>query len=188
MSNPIVETTRTGHIESAESGYKLAKRLHDERSAAGWRAVGRKIGFTNRTIWARYGVYQPIFGFVYDRTVTYAPEGSATLSLAGLAQPRMEPEICFGLRSAPPRSKDPAELLAAIEWVAPGQPLRARLMRLRGVIPWLAIYLAFIVIGMGAPIFAPAPLSAFVRAASNVGRSLNSVLGSRLLTTFSTSP
>ena len=106
------------HIESAEAGYRIALGLHNERLAAGWRPAGRKIGFTNRSIWSRYGVYQPIFGFVYDRTVTYAPDCTATLKLAGLAQPRIEPEICFGLKAAPPRSKDPADLLRAIEWVA----------------------------------------------------------------------
>ena len=31
--------------------------------------VGRKIGFTNRTIWAEYGVYAPIWGYMYDTTV-----------------------------------------------------------------------------------------------------------------------
>lgn len=105
-------------IESAEAGYRIAAKLHTERLAAGWRPLGRKIGFTNRGIWARYGVFQPIFGFVYDRTVTFAPDNSAIQRLAGLAQPRMEPEICFGLKAAPPRSKDPAELLGAIDWVA----------------------------------------------------------------------
>ena len=105
-------------VESAEAGYKIALGLHAGRVAAGWRPVGRKIGFTNRTIWPRYGVYQPIFGFAYDRTVTYAPDNVATLKLAGLAQPRIEPEICFGLKARPPQSKDPAEILAAIEWVA----------------------------------------------------------------------
>jgi len=106
------------HIESAEAGYKIALGLHAERMAAGWKPVGRKIGFTNRTIWPRYGVYQPIFGFVYDRTVTDAPEGLATIKLAGLAQPRIEPEICFGLKAAPSATKDPAALLACIEWIA----------------------------------------------------------------------
>ena len=111
----LMEQTR---IESAEAGYKLALALHAGRVAAGWRPVGRKIGFTNRTIWPRYGVFQPIFGFVYDRTVTDAPDNSATVKLAGLAQPRIEPEICFGLKARPPRSKDPADIIAAIEWVA----------------------------------------------------------------------
>ncbi len=108
----------TTHIQSAEAGYRIALPLHREREAAGWRPLGRKIGFTNRSLWPRYGVFQPIFGFVYDRTLTHATEGRATVSLAGLKQPRIEPEICFGLKAAPPRSKDPAEILPAIEWVA----------------------------------------------------------------------
>jgi 2-keto-4-pentenoate hydratase len=106
------------HIESAEAGYRIALGLHATRVAEGWRPVGRKIGFTNRSIWPRYGVYQPIFGFVYDRTLTDAPDNTATLKLAGLAQPRIEPEICFGLKARPPLSKDPEEILAAVEWVA----------------------------------------------------------------------
>ncbi len=108
----------TERIDSAEAGYRIAIDLHRQRSAAGWRPLGRKIGFTNRSIWPRYGVFQPIFGFVYDRTVTLAPEGRATISLRGLAQPRIEPEICFGLKASPPRSKDPAAMLGAIEWIA----------------------------------------------------------------------
>jgi 2-oxo-3-hexenedioate decarboxylase len=106
------------HIESAEAGYKIALGLHAERVAAGWKPVGRKIGFTNRTIWPRYGVYQPIFGFVYDRTLVDAPDGLATVELAGLAQPRIEPEICFGLKASPPQTKEPADILRAIEWIA----------------------------------------------------------------------
>ena len=44
--------------------------------------VGRKIGFTNRAIWPKYGVYQPIWGTVYDRTLI-SSENSG-LPLAGL--------------------------------------------------------------------------------------------------------
>ena len=95
-------------------GYEAAEALHQSRLRAGWRPVGRKIGFTNRTIWPRYGVYEPIWGRVYDRTLETRPE---RFSLAGLVQPRIEPEICFGLR-ATPRSADPEDLLQAIEWVA----------------------------------------------------------------------
>ena len=108
----------TNHIESAAAGYRIGLELHRKRTAAGWRPLGRKIGFTNRGLWPRYGVFQPIFGFVYDRTLTLAPEGAATISLAGLVQPRIEPEVCFGLNGPPPRSTDPAEILSAIEWVA----------------------------------------------------------------------
>lgn len=99
---------------SAASGYEAAGALHRHRLAAGWRPVGRKIGFTNRTIWPRYGVYEPIWGTVYDRTLVPAAGNRATVALDGLVQPRIEPEICFGLRSRP----DPDDVLASIEWVA----------------------------------------------------------------------
>jgi 2-keto-4-pentenoate hydratase len=94
-----------------------ARKLHEHRLAGGWRPLGRKIGFTNRTIWPRYGVYEPIWGFVYDRTLIRAVNGRAVVALAGLAQPRIEPEIAFGLRAVPAAS-DPQSLLASIEWVA----------------------------------------------------------------------
>ena len=101
-----------------EAGYAAARALHEHRIAHGWRAVGRKIGFTNRTLWPRYGVYEPIWGTVYDRTLAPAQGNAATVRLAGLVQPRIEPEICFGLRSPPPPGADPAGLLECIDWVA----------------------------------------------------------------------
>ena len=76
------------------AAYEAARALHRHRLSQGWKPVGRKIGFTNRTIWPRYGVYEPIWGTVYDRTFETNP---AAFSLRGLVQPRIEPEICFGL-------------------------------------------------------------------------------------------
>jgi 2-oxo-3-hexenedioate decarboxylase len=98
-------------------GYAAARVLHERRLSEGWRPVGRKIGFTNRSIWARYGVYEPIWGFVYDRTLIEAHDGEARVPLAGLHQPRIEPEIAFKL-AARPRSSRPQELIRSIEWVA----------------------------------------------------------------------
>ena len=103
---------------TAEAGYAAARKLHEHRLAQGWKPVGRKIGFTNRTIWPRYGVYEPIWGFVYDRTLQWAANGVATVSLAGLVQPRIEPEICFKLHTPPPATNDPQALLGCIEWIA----------------------------------------------------------------------
>ena len=97
--------------------YAAARALHEARLREGWRAVGRKIGFTNRSIWPRYGVYEPIWGTVYDRTLIEARDNQATVALEELPQPRIEPEICFKLRSVP-RSSAAADLLASIEWVA----------------------------------------------------------------------
>jgi len=97
-------------------GYAAARALHDRRLREGWRPLGRKIGFTNRTLWPLYGVYEPIWGFVYDRTLVRSKDDRATVPLAGLTQPRIEPEICFQLKKAP-RSSRPEELLACLEWV-----------------------------------------------------------------------
>jgi 2-oxo-3-hexenedioate decarboxylase len=99
---------------STQQAYAAARELHEHRVARGWRPVGRKIGFTNRTIWPRYGVYEPIWGTVYDRTLIEARNNQARVSLAGLVNPRIEPEICFGLRATP----KPERLLDAIAWMA----------------------------------------------------------------------
>jgi 2-oxo-3-hexenedioate decarboxylase len=106
-------TDREPGLTPAEA-YGAAAALHASRLRAGWRPVGRKIGFTNRTIWARYGVYEPIWGIVYDRTLV---RDASAFPLGGLVQPRIEPEVCFGLK-ATPRSAAAKDLLEAIEWVA----------------------------------------------------------------------
>lgn len=98
-------------------GSAAARSLHERRMRLGWRIAGRKIGFTNRSIWPLYGVYQPIWGFVYRETLIRAENGRASVELTGLAQPRIEPEVCFGLKR-PPRSSDPDEILDCLEWVA----------------------------------------------------------------------
>jgi 2-oxo-3-hexenedioate decarboxylase len=100
-----------------EQSYAVARALHETRVREGWRPIGRKIGFTNRSIWSRYGVYQPIWGTVYDRTLIESTDNQATVALEGLCLPRIEPEICFKLRGTP-RSANNADLLAATEWVA----------------------------------------------------------------------
>lgn len=100
-----------------EEGYAAARALHDERLRQGWRPLGRKIGFTNRTIWPRYGVYEPMWGTVYDRTVLHATGDACRVPLAGLLQPRIEPEILFRLKAAP-RSARTEELISCLDWAA----------------------------------------------------------------------
>jgi len=100
--------------------YDVLAEIERRRRAQGWRAIGRKIGFTNRTIWARYGVYQPMWAHVFAHTVHFAPAGSASLSLARFVQPRIEPEVVFKLKAPPPDTDDARALLACIEWIAPG--------------------------------------------------------------------
>jgi 2-keto-4-pentenoate hydratase len=100
-----------------QAGYAGARALHAHRVAQGWKPLGRKIGFTNRTIWQRYGVHEPMWGTVYDRTLITADRNAAAVSLEGLAQPRIEPEICFKLKGVP-RTSAIEELVSCIEWMA----------------------------------------------------------------------
>src|SRR6188508_3597081 len=76
-----------------KSAYEVAAAMVEMRRARGEKPVGRKIGFTNRNIWAEYGATAPIWAHVYDRTVHFAQNDSATVSLKGSVQPRLEPEI-----------------------------------------------------------------------------------------------
>ena len=102
---------------TAEAGYAACRALHAHRVALGWKPVGRKIGFTNRTLWSRYGVHEPMWGMVYDRTLILAEGARATVDLERLAQPRIEPEICFKLKAAP-RSSAAEDIVASLEWMA----------------------------------------------------------------------
>ena len=99
------------------AAYQVTAAVRRLREAAGERPVGRKIGFTNRTIWAQYGVYAPMWGDVYDSTL--APL-DAPFALAGLCEPRIEPEIVFGLSRAPTPDMDEPALLGCVDWVAHG--------------------------------------------------------------------
>ena len=105
---------------SVADGYAVLHDIETRRRAQGWTTVGRKIGFTNRTIWPRYGVYQPMWAHVWAHTVHFAPDGKAVLPLNGLVQPRIEPEVVFKLKGPVPLTNDAAAILASIEWMAPG--------------------------------------------------------------------
>jgi len=111
-------SSRGGGFEMV-AAYRVSHALNDLRLARGERPVGRKIGFTNRNIWPEYGVYAPIWGEVYDTTVTDVAQGSS-LKVSHLSQPRIEPEIVLGLD----QDLQPGMALEAIEasigWVAHG--------------------------------------------------------------------
>jgi 2-oxo-3-hexenedioate decarboxylase len=82
---------------SVETAYRAAAVIRDARIARGEKVVGRKIGFTNRTIWDEYGVHAPIWGYVYDCTLHSLSDGARA---PAYVEPRIEPEIIFGLAGA----------------------------------------------------------------------------------------
>jgi 2-oxo-3-hexenedioate decarboxylase len=102
-----------------KDGYRVTALLNRMREARGEKRLGRKIGFTNRTIWQQYNVYSPIWGHVYDSTV-HDPSDTDVFPLLGFAEPRIEPEIVFGLGRAPAQDMDEIALLSCVDWVAHG--------------------------------------------------------------------
>jgi 2-oxo-3-hexenedioate decarboxylase len=105
------------------AAYTAALAVRAQRIAAGEQAAGYKVGFTNRTIWPRYEVYAPIWGTVWQSSLSRvgaAGPNAGMVSLAGLCEPRIEPEIVFGLRAAPLPGCTLVQLADAIAWVAHG--------------------------------------------------------------------
>jgi 2-keto-4-pentenoate hydratase len=156
-----------------DDAYAVALEVMRRRERSSWRRAGRKIGFTNTSIWQHYAVDRPMFGYMYQQTVTYTdtgksppspksergpggevrsnqnlpnlPMGEGTgegdanqtqkpmpwvsthgagnqpvLSLSGLVQPLIEPEICLKLKAPLPPSGDPVDLLGAVDWIGHG--------------------------------------------------------------------
>lgn len=99
-------------------GYAVAQRLRERRRARGERQLGWKIGFTNRNIWPVYRVYAPVWAPVWDSTTELLEGTHCRLALTGLSQPRLEPEIAFGIGRAPRAGMTLAQLQRCIDWVA----------------------------------------------------------------------
>ena len=106
---------------SLADGYVVADEIRRLRIAAGDTPRGYKIGFTNRGIWDRYGVHEPIWGPVWNSTLEFAASsGDASVSMSAFVQPRLEPEIMFSFASVPRTGMSEPELAGCIDWVAHG--------------------------------------------------------------------
>jgi 2-oxo-3-hexenedioate decarboxylase len=102
---------------SLDDAYRVTALVNGRRVALGYKPLGRKIGFTNRRLWDEYGVRAPIWGYVYDRTMH---DLAVPLPLVSYAEPKIEPEIMFGLAAAPSPGMDDVALLSCVAWVAHG--------------------------------------------------------------------
>jgi 2-oxo-3-hexenedioate decarboxylase len=99
--------------------YRVTPLLRTAFEARGEKIIGRKIGFTNREMWKVYGVQSPIWGYATNRT-TYELASTKVLPVKDFTEPRIEPEIMFGLKAAPLPGMNEAALLDCIEWVTLG--------------------------------------------------------------------
>jgi 2-keto-4-pentenoate hydratase len=118
----LIPPLSAGDALSIADGYDIVKSTMDIRTALGEVMVGRKIGFTNRKIWAKYGVSDPIstpiWTPVFDSTVRYSVDNRGIQSLDGALQPRIGPELVFGLGATPAPGASFEELADCIEWMA----------------------------------------------------------------------
>ena len=100
--------------------YDVAALVRDMRSARGEKAIGRKIGFTNRGVWAGHGISGPIWNFMFDSTVSELSASGGAFTLGSLPEPRIEPEIAIHLAAAPRANMSEKEIVGCIDWVAHG--------------------------------------------------------------------
>src|ERR1700733_4558070 len=109
---------RPGGLTLAQS-YGVLPLLRTAFEHRGETIIGRKIGFTNREMWKIYGVQAPIWAYVTDHT-THRLAEAPIKSVTDFVEPRIEPEIMFGLKEAPSPDMSEAALLDCIEWVSLG--------------------------------------------------------------------
>jgi len=102
--------------------YDIAKSIMDIRIAQGETMVGRKIGFTNRKIWSKYGVQEPIstpiWAPLFDSTMRFTEDNRGIQSLQGALQPRLGPEVVFKLNRTPAPDMSVEQVAECIEWMA----------------------------------------------------------------------
>jgi 2-oxo-3-hexenedioate decarboxylase len=129
IAREVLEALQTGRqIEpfsvrrpslTAREAYAVTAALRRLREKDGAASIGRKIGFTNRGIWDEYGVHEPIWGDVYDTTASEVPPDGA-IRISHLSEPKIEPEIVFGIAEDIHSGMDERAILDAIAWVAHG--------------------------------------------------------------------
>ena len=134
LAETLLRAEATGTLVSADHGgrdlgmdeaYEIGARILSARLRRGWRACGWKVGFTNREIWPRWGLNQPIVAPVYRETIFDAGpnQGDVALEQARLTVPagrraalRIEVEVVFGFEG-------PVRGEAVPSWAALGAEL-----------------------------------------------------------------
>jgi len=117
---PLTQHQRNFSLQQA---YDVASHLHTLHLKNGASFVGRKIGFTNPRMWEQYGIEAPIWGSMYQHTVTEVTQDHSIGGLRSLVEPKIEPEIIFGIKQQLSPQHNIEALLDRIAWVAVGYEL-----------------------------------------------------------------
>ena len=70
-------------------------------------------------MWKAFGVESPIWGYATSRT-TRELSDTQVMALKEFSDPRIEPEIMFGLGGAPAAAMSDSALIDCVEWIAVG--------------------------------------------------------------------
>ena len=101
--------------------YAVESAFARTRRAGGARTVGRKVGFANKAMWRVLKLDTLVWAHMYDDTVQYVKGGHASLPIARMVSPKIEPEVVFKLkRFLAAGELDAAAVLDAVEWLALG--------------------------------------------------------------------
>src|SRR5258706_4691031 len=111
-------SSREGGID-LDTAYAVEGEIAKARREAGEQTVGWKVGYANKAVWRALKLETLVWAHLYDDTVRYADWNDATLAIASMVAPKIEPEIVFKLAKTP-ESGDPAAVLEATEWYALG--------------------------------------------------------------------
>jgi 2-oxo-3-hexenedioate decarboxylase len=99
--------------------YAVEAELVRMRAASGHAAIGLKVGFANKAMWRALKMETLAWAHMYDDTVLFSSDNTASLSIGKMVVPKIEPEIVFKLKE-PVAGADAAGVLAGVEWVALG--------------------------------------------------------------------
>ena len=94
---------------SLSDAYRIALEIKKIREKKMEKAAGIKVGFTNKTIWNKYSVNAPIFGFMYSSTVL---SDKQPFSPERFLEPKFEPEIFFKLNKRPHSEMSDIDLIS----------------------------------------------------------------------------
>ena len=102
------------------AAYAIEGELVRLRRAAGRTTVGRKVGYANKAVWRALKLETLVWAHMYDDTDQYLDGTEASLDIARMCSPKIEPEIVFKMRAPLGGAEDAAGALAAVEWIALG--------------------------------------------------------------------
>src|SRR5437763_14844993 len=76
-----------------DTAYAIEAEIARAKRDAGHRTVGWKVGYANRAMWRALKLQTLVWAHMYDDTVHYADWNDATLSIASMLSPKIQPEI-----------------------------------------------------------------------------------------------